>query len=56
MAQSIPSLQEEKKAQDAAAWAEYRVTATRLSRSRMSWSAYLDADERAWRKYLAAVK
>lgn len=49
--------QDEKKARIDAAWKEYRATAARLSSNRrLSWPDYLEADERAFRKYMAVEK
>lgn len=40
-----------------AAWRTYRADAARLSANRrLGWTDYLDADQRAWQRYLAAER
>jgi len=40
-----------------AEWATYRKAAARLSSNRrLGWTDYLDADQRAWVRYLAAER
>lgn len=40
-----------------AAWTAYRAEAARLSSNRrLGWSDYLEADQRAWQRYLAAER
>lgn len=40
-----------------AAWHQYRTEAARLSSNRrLGWSDYLEADQRAWGKYLAVER
>lgn len=47
----------EKRAAISQAWAEYRSRAAALSSDRrLPWVDYIEADDRAWRQYLAAER
>lgn len=52
-----PQHAEERSAAISAAWSAYRTESIRLSADRrMGWTDYLEADQRAWQRYLASER